>query len=178
MAAVWKAASRNEPSPERRALAWGCLGALTVLGVGGLLDTSLYAPTLMLPGALPSALLVFSLTVAAFGGLGLIVASLTIAFKRSEPVASFISISSLLLGGVYFPVEALPGWLHRFAALTPLTPALDGLRLCLLADAPLSELRPALVALSIFVVVLIPAGALLFRWALRRAMRDGTLTQY
>jgi len=129
-------------------------------------------------GNLPAALLVFALTVAAFGGLGLFVAGLTIAFKRSEPVAGLISIASLLLGGVYFPVDALPEWLERASVLTPLTPALEGLRLCLLADVPFAELRPSVLGLVAFAALLVPCGAAFFRWSLRRAMRDGTLTQY
>ena len=127
--------------------------------------------------ALP-ALAAALLTLAAFGSLGSIVAGLTIAFKRTEPLVTLLSGASLLLGGVYYPVEALYGWLRPVAALVPTSHALEGLRVTLLAGGGWAEVAPALARLALFVAVVGPLSVSVFRLCLRRAMRDGTLTQY
>ncbi len=130
-------------------------------------------------GNVPAALLLFAAAIVAFASLGLVVAGLTIAFKRAEPIANLISGVSLFLGGVYYPLDVLPGWLHTLAYLLPITPALAGLRLALLSDtAGWSDILPELLALLAYIAVMLPVGIAFFRWSLRRAMRDGTLTQY
>jgi len=128
---------------------------------------------------LPAAVLLFVSAIIAFASLGLIVAGLTIAFKRAEPIANLISGVCLFVGGVYYPLDVLPNWLHKLAYLLPITPALAGLRLALLSStATWADILPELLALVAYIVVMLPTGVLFFRWSLRRAMRDGTLTQY
>ena len=128
---------------------------------------------------LPAALAVFAAMLAAFASLGLVIAALTVAFKRAEPVASLISGLCLFLGGVYYPLDVLPPWLRAPASLLPITPALQGLRTALLSPTPTwSAVTPPILHLLLFIAILGPTGIYPFRWALRRAMRDGTLTQY
>jgi len=129
-------------------------------------------------GNWPTALLLFLLTMGAFGCIGLLIAGLTIAFKRVEFIAGAVSFASFWMGGVIMTRDPLPGVLQAAAHLLPITPALEGLRLVMLNDAPLGEVLPQVLMLIAFIVVLLPAGILFFRWSVRRAMRDGTLTQY
>ena len=110
--------------------------------------------------------------------MGLGFAALTVVFKRTEPVIQLFNSASALLGGVLFPVEVLPSALQVISKALPLTAALDGVRSAFLMGAGWAELLPSILILGGFLVVLVPASILLFRWALRRAMRDGTLTQY
>jgi len=127
----------------------------------------------------PAALVVLAGTVVAFGSLGLVVAGLTTAFKRTEPVINLIGGLSIFLGGIYYPLDQLPEWLRSVAHLLPITSAVDAARSALLVEgAHTIEVLRALVPLLVFVVVMLPLGAGFFRWALRRSMRDGTLTQY
>lgn len=172
------------------------LGTRTPLGVTilcmplyPLLETSLNVLGIMCLGALffgleldprgiPAAVLVLALTAAAFAGLGLCAAGLTVAFKRAEAVPSFLASVSLFLGGVWYPIEALPGWLQTLAQALPLTHALEAMRRAMLAGASIREVLPSLAALSATALVLVPLGYYAFRWSVKRAMRDGTLTQY
>lgn len=124
------------------------------------------------------AALLLLLTVVAFGCLGIFMAGLTIAYKRTEPVSAMIGALSMFLGGIYYPLSVFPGWLERVAYLFPLTPALEGLRIALLRGGSWPEIWPHVLALLAFVIVFLPLGLLSFRRALRRAMRDGTLTQF
>jgi ABC-2 type transport system permease protein len=128
--------------------------------------------------AWPEALVTLALTIAAFGGLGLFVAGLTMAFKRSEPLIASITAASLFLGGVYYPLTVLPHWLQVAAQFFPITPALEASRATLLTGKSWGDILPELLALAVFAGATLPAGAAFFRWTLRRAMRDGTLTQY
>lgn len=124
------------------------------------------------------ALLTLLLSLLAFSGLGIISASIILVTKRGDPVAFLLASLSALLSGVYYPVAVLPTWLQSLAALLPLTHALRALRLALLEGAGLSEVAPSLAMLALFALVVLPGGIWAFRWALRRARSDGTLTQY
>lgn len=129
-------------------------------------------------GNWPAALAVLALTIVAFACLGMVVASFTIAFKRSQPITTLISALSLFLGGIYYPLSVLPNWIRDYAYLLPITPALEGIRLALLNEGSWRDIAPFLLMLTAFIVILTPVALLAFRWALRRSMRDGTLTQY
>jgi ABC-2 type transport system permease protein len=154
-----------------------------------LLETSLYVLGILLLGTLffglpldaaglPAVLLAAPFALAAFAGLGLVGAGLTVAFKRAEAVPLFLANISLFLGGVWYPVEALPAWLQRVAAFLPLTHALEVMRSGLLAGASPAQVSGSILALAATAIVLLPLGFVVLRWSVRRAMRDGTLTQY
>lgn len=128
-------------------------------------------------GLLPF-LVILGLTVLAFCGIGIVVASIIIYLKRGEPINTFLISASALLGGVFYPVESLPPWLVSLSALLPITYALHGIRAALLLGASLTDLLPDIGVLAAFVAALVPLGLLVFRWALRGARRDGTLVQY
>jgi ABC-2 type transport system permease protein len=128
-------------------------------------------------GLLPSAL-ILALTILAFCGIGIIVASGVIYLKRGESINAFVISASALVGGVFYPTEAMPAWLGSLSSLLPITYALRGIRRALLSGASIASLIPELQVLLLFVAILVPAGLLVFRWALRGARRDGTLVQY
>jgi len=129
-------------------------------------------------GNLPAALLVLALTVITFSSLGILSASFIMVFKRGDPVTWLFNSLASLLGGVYYPIGIMPGWLQQIAGLIPVTYALRAMRLALLQGASVSELVPDLAALVGFSVVLLPLSLLAFRFAVRRARVDGSLTHY
>lgn len=126
----------------------------------------------------PEALALLVLTIAAFGCIGVFIAGLTIAFKKTEPISAMIGALSLFLGGVYYPLSVLPEWVRPLAYAFPLTPALEGLRLALLGGAGWARIWPHLLCLLAFVALMLPIGLTVFGRSLRSAMRDGSLTQY
>lgn len=127
---------------------------------------------------LPAALLMLALTLSAFLSFGLLSAAFILRFKRGDPVAWFLAVASELLGGVYFPLDVLPGWLKNFSVFIPMTHALEGLRRALLSGAGISEVLPQIFALTLFTSIVFPLGLLLFRVCLKRAMEEGTLGHY
>ena len=109
-------------------------------------------------------------------GFGLWAAGFILVYKKGDPVGFLMQGFSKLLAGVYFPVSLLPFWAQKLSYLLPLTFSLECLRKVLLKGVSLTEIRRELLILALFSVVFIPLGLLFFRWALRRAKRDGSLS--
>lgn len=124
------------------------------------------------------ALLTLILAITAFASLGIIAASVIMITKRGEPITGLFSGFATLVGGVFYPVEVLPGWLQKIANLIPITHALRAMRLALLEGAPWHALAPDLLALVLFVVILFPLSLLSFRVAVARAKEEGSLAHY
>ncbi len=127
---------------------------------------------------LPAAALTITLAIIAFASIGILSAGIIMVIKRGDPVTTFLSYFTLLLGGIYYPIEVLPGWLQTIAKLLPVTYALDAMRLALLKGAGWGELRTDLVVLALFCLVLLPISLLSFRLAVNKARTDGSLTHY
>ncbi|MEW6601520.1 MAG: ABC transporter permease [Nitrospirota bacterium] len=118
------------------------------------------------------------LTIISFGSLGIFSASFVMVLKRGDPVNWIFSSVSGLLGGLYYPITVLPEWLQTISYLLPVTYALEGMRMAVLKGHTLSELMPNILALTIFSIIMLPMSILVFRYAVRKAKKDGTLTQY
>jgi len=127
---------------------------------------------------IPSAMVVVLVAIVANAGLGLLNASFVLVTKRSSPLVPLLSLVTGLLAGVYYPIEVLPVWLRWGARLIPATYALDALRLALLDGASVAAIGPDLLALAGLTLVLLPAGLVAFRLAVRWAKMDGSLSQY
>lgn len=127
---------------------------------------------------LPSACVVLLLGMAAFSSMGLLSAAFIILFKKGDPLNWIFSVSAWLLGGVYYPVEVLPGWLQETAQWIPMTHALEALRHILLTGESLSSAGPHLAKLGLWAVIGLPAGYLFFRFAVDRARVNGSLGHY
>ncbi|MDD8026176.1 MAG: ABC transporter permease [Acidobacteriota bacterium] len=126
----------------------------------------------------PLALLTLALTAAAFSSLGILSAAFVVVFKRGDPVNYFINVASWLLGGVYYPVSVLPGWVQKISAVIPMTHALEALRATLLGGAGIKEIGGHLAVLAAWAVVGLPIAVFLFKFSFERAQAKGTLGHY
>ena len=111
------------------------------------------------------------------GGLGtsllVMVATLPLMFaERGSQMVFMAQACLLLVSGVYYPVEVMPGWMESLAAVSPATYALEGIRASVLDGTGLGDELWPLVALG---VVSIPAGLAVFRLGERYAKRHGKL---
>lgn len=125
-----------------------------------------------------SAAVIMGLTLLAHLPLGIFSASFLLIFKRGDPVTSLVGSFSALLGGVYFPLSVLPGWLQTAALFIPFTHALEGLRQAMLNGRNLWELGTQVTVLGVFAAVLLPLSLAVFSWAVYQAKRLGTLSQF
>lgn len=125
-----------------------------------------------------AALLILVLSILSFSGIGILSAAMVLLVKKGDPVAWLLGSASSLLAGVYYPISVLPSWLEPISKVLPLTYALNSIRLAMLQGAPLADLRNDIFVLIGFVVVLTPISFFVFRAALKRAKKDGSLIQY
>lgn len=110
--------------------------------------------------------------------LGLIGASGVLVFKRGDPATKLVHLASIVFGGAFFPRDALPATLGAIAGWLPIAPTLDAVRGLLLTTTPTSEVLSPLWRLAVLLVVLASVAIPVFRWALVRARRDGSLAHY
>jgi ABC-2 type transport system permease protein len=127
---------------------------------------------------LPFALLALALAIVSFSALGLFSASAIILMKRGDTLGWALRVSSLVLSGVYYPVDVLPSWLRLIGQLLPLTHALELLRRSLLLGEGFAELWGELLMLAGLTLVLLPLGVLACHLAIRVARTDGSLSHY
>jgi ABC-2 type transport system permease protein len=123
-------------------------------------------------------LVVLLLTILTLSSIGVLSASFIMVFKRGSPINFLIGSLSSLLGGVYYPLEVLPGWLRTVARVFPLTYSLEAMRRALLAGEGIAKLGQELAVLSGFSIALLPLSLIAFRQAVRQAKRDGSLTHF
>lgn len=142
------------------------------LGMGMLLGLSLRGANYA------AALVTLLLAVIAFAGIGILSAAVIMIIKRGDPLTGILGSLSNLLGGVLYPIEVLPDWLQVVSRLLPITYALRAMRDALLRGASWRELAPDLGVLALFCAVLLPLSLWVFRLAVQRARREGSLAQF
>jgi ABC-2 type transport system permease protein len=120
----------------------------------------------------------------AFIGLGLMAAVLPVlSAERGAEATNIFQGCLLLVSGVYYPVEILPGWLQPFAKLSPATYSLSACRKLMgldsgqgqLVGAHISAVAPELLTLTLMGVVMVPAGLWVFGHVERWAKKTGKL---
>jgi len=121
---------------------------------------------------------VLILSIASFSGIGILSAAIVLVVKRGDPVAWALGSVSSLLAGVFYPVAVLPDWLEPVSRFIPLTYALDAMRLAMLKGSSLYDVHIDILALLGFTLVLTPLAFFVFRKALKRAKKEGSLIQY
>jgi ABC-2 type transport system permease protein len=123
--------------------------------------------------ATASVVLVGSVSVAA---LAILAGLLPLLYpERGSQMSMMVQASLLLVSGVYYEVEVLPGWLQTVSFLSPATYMLDGIRSAMIDGRGVTDVAGTLGALALFGVVLVPLSLLAFSWAEAYAKRTGKL---
>jgi ABC-2 type transport system permease protein len=146
-------------------------GALTLVLAALVFGLPLAATSFL---AIPVALL----GVIAFMPFALFLVALVLAFKQIAGASQFVVSGIAIVGGLYFPIVLLPGWIRWASEAQPFTPATDLMR-HLLVDTPLAH--PAgveLLKLVGFAAVLLPIGLMMLRASIRHGQRTGTVAEY
>ena len=121
---------------------------------------------------------VMFLVLLAFLPFGVLFAALTVVVKQGSVGTSWVIALLSIVGGLYFPVSLLPGWLQTAAKLQPFTAATDLLR-HLLVNSSLGESpQTSLLKLAGFAAVLLPLSILVLARAIRLGQRRGTIIEY
>ncbi len=127
---------------------------------------------------IPATLLVVLFSVAIFVAFGVLSASAIVWLKKGDPITWILGGMGSILGGAYFPIDVMPGWMQKISYVIPIRYSLDALRSTMLRGASLVSVARPLETLLAMAVVLLPASAALFTAAVRKGRKEGTLMQY
>ncbi|HWT25332.1 MAG TPA: ABC transporter permease [Solirubrobacteraceae bacterium] len=123
-----------------------------------------------------TALLLLAAASVPFVGIGMVTAVLPLISPEKGAQLGFIAQGMLLVvSGVYYPVEVMPGWMQALATVSPATYALDGIRAAVLDGAGPGAVWGDLWPLLVMGVVAVPLGLAVFRTGERYAKRHGKL---
>ena len=122
------------------------------------------------------ALLVLAVCSVSLIGFGIVAAVLPLLSpEKGQQVSYIVSSLLLLVSGVYYPVDVLPGWMQAIATVSPVTYALEGSRQALLEGAGAAELWGSIWPLIIMGAIFVPLGLWVFHIGERYAKRTGKL---
>jgi ABC-2 type transport system permease protein len=127
---------------------------------------------------LPATLLVLLVSVAIFIAFGVLSAAAIIWLKKGDPITWALGGLGSILGGAYFPIDVMPGWMQKLSFLVPITYSLSALRSTILRGATIASVVRPIGTLAVMAVILLPASVAVFAAAVRKGRREGTLTQY
>ena len=123
-----------------------------------------------------SAAAILALGSVSFIGIGMIAAILPLLYvERGDQMIFVLQSSLLLVSGVYYSIEVLPGWMQVLARFSPATYVLDGVRASLIDGVPVTRLGHDLGPLLVMGLLLVALGLWAFGRAERYAKRTGAL---
>jgi ABC-2 type transport system permease protein len=109
-------------------------------------------------------------------GLGILAGVLPMLYpERGEQMSFMVQAVVLLISGVYYSVDTLPGWLAMVSRFSPATYLLRAVRAALIEGKTTADLRGDIATLLVFAAVLIPVSIATFKAAERWAKRTGRL---
>jgi ABC-2 type transport system permease protein len=167
------------------------MAILLGMALGGLLATTLRAGIILVLGTwlfqVPFAIAsftqlfaVFTLTLVALYGLGMLFASLFLLFGRDAwQVVGMLQEPVYFMAGFYFPVRSFGFAIALTASLLPLTLGMDAMRQLMFASGPslgFLSVGAEIAILAVLAVVFVIAARYWLGVVERRAVREGTLT--
>jgi ABC-2 type transport system permease protein len=153
------------------AVVYGIVRMIIMLGVISLFfDMSLGHANYL--GAL-ALLAICSVSLVGFGMVAAVMPLLSP--EKGQQVTSIVTAVLLLVSGIYYEVDVLPGWLQPLAVVSPVTYALDGIRDMLLDGASFGSQWDNIWPLMVMGLVFPPLGLWLFHAGEMFAKRTGRL---
>jgi len=123
-----------------------------------------------------AAFVVVAVASISFLGIGAMTSVLPLISPEKGTQLGFVAQGTLLVvSGVYYPVDVLPGWMQLLAKFSPATYALDGAREAILEGAPLTAMWDEIWPLLVIGVVSVPLGLWVFRRGELYAKKHGKL---
>ena len=151
--------------------------AYGVLRAGLLFGVIAFFFHLVMPHAnFVAALVILAIASVSFIGIGMMTAVLPLVSPEKGSQLGFIAQGMLLVvSGVYYSVDVLPGFMQAISKISPATYALEGIRSAILEGAAVGSLWHDIWPLIVIGVISIPMGLGVFRTGERYAKRHGKL---
>lgn len=113
---------------------------------------------------------------ASVAGLAILTGVLPLLYpERGTQMSFMMQAVILLVSGVYYSVDVLPGWLQVFSHVSPATYILDGIRGAIIEGRGLKDVAGELAALAAFGAALVPGSIGVFAVAEHWAKKTGRL---
>ncbi len=159
-----------------RSLANMIISFIQILLIGAILIALMDIPLTWSWDALP----VIIISIVGLFGLGVMLAGLTLIFKRIYSAANIINNVLVFVNGALIPIEQFPAWMVAIADVLPTTLGISVLRSVLLNNATLIEVwnNGSLPLLIVHSTAYLVAGLAVLQWCKRVARRQGILGQY
>ena len=143
----------------------GMLGAsyVLMLSAGALQIAAAAVVGTPLPSHLFHLWLAFTLTSAAFLGIGLLITMLGDTVTAAQALGQAVFLPMLIMGGIAVPLESLPAWVQGIASALPGRYAVDAIEGAL-SGSGLARLAPHAAALAIMTAASGLASMAMFRW--------------
>ena len=142
-------------------------------------------------GSVPLGLLILVIAFVQSIGFGFIIGALFVKVKQVNALNNLIQFSTLIISAVFFPFSVFPSWLLWISRLHPFSWVVDSFRVAMGAiKSPellpqnfmlfgvISPFYTEIIILILISVILLIAGILTFKAAIKKAIKEGTLSQY
>ncbi|MGA9640707.1 MAG: ABC transporter permease [Terriglobales bacterium] len=151
-------------------------GSLTNFGVYILAGIAIFQAAIHANVVACAVVMILSVGIAL--ALGILAATLQIAFQKGSALIWLLGSGLWLLSGTVFPVQNLPLPLAMLARAVPFTYAIDAMRGALLEGRSIAAMAPTVMGLAMFCFVLLGCAMAGLTLSLRRARQCGTLSFY
>jgi ABC-2 type transport system permease protein len=168
------------------------MAILLGMALGGLFATLLRAITIILFGSLIfnvtyyvvsfwHLIAIFSLSMVALYGLGMMSASIFLLLSREAfHISNLATEPVYLISGMYFPVKNLGFWGSAIGSIIPLTLGLDAMRQLIFESGPslgFLSVKNEMIILIALSLIYVTAAKFLLAYIVKLAMREGRLTE-
>lgn len=96
-------------------------------------------------------------------GVGIILSAKAESMESFDQLAMLVTMPSMFLTGVFFPLSSAPVWMQYLARCVPLTYAIDAMRTVMVKGQNLNAISTDLIILTLFAIVTFTLGVHLFR---------------
>ena len=139
------------------ALAFGCIGTLQAIVM---VSYGIAVFSILVVGDILLAFLIAALLATTSQALGILLSAAARSEAQAIQTIPVIVLPAFLLSGIFWPLEAMPYWLHPFSYLLPPTYAAAALRSIMIRGWGVAEIWPEIAALLVFLVVFLGAAAI------------------
>ena len=87
-------------------------------------------------------------------GFGLLISTFCETQQQAMLIMFFFMMIFILMGGLYTPIESMPGWAQVIAQLNPASYLIEVIRMIVLKGSGFKDITPHLIKLGVFAVVL------------------------
>lgn len=155
---------------------WGYF--MTILNVSVYFIFGIFLFGMKLNVNIPATIIILILNTLCFSAIGIMAASMIMIFKQGDPLTWIFTSLSSILGGMLYPITIMPNFLQKIAEFLPITHALRAMRHAMIQGYSFSALGTDIYFLLFFALALIPISLVIFKLALKKAKKDGSLVKY